>query len=178
MNKPFKNRITQEDDITIRHLKSTYINMNEDKKRTPDTPDGAFLISIQPDRYVDEVKLEADFKFILCLYYHWRYGSKWTSLKHLQQNFAGIVERQESFYHLHFLTYTDNMEELAIFCGYMKGQFKHLYPRTSFDVQAVYDINGAREYISIDNPRKKRTSVAIPITDKMYQVKINERSGT
>ena len=94
MNKPFKNRITQEDDITIRHLKSTYINMNEDKKRTPDTPDGAFLISIQPDRYTDEVKLEADFKFILCLYYHWRYGSKWTSLKHLQQNFAGIVERQ------------------------------------------------------------------------------------
>ena len=70
------------------------------------------------------------------------------------------------------------MEELAIFCGYVKGQFKHLYPRSSFDVQAVYDINGAREYISIDNPRKKRTSVVIPITDKMYQVKINERSGT
>ena len=177
MHKPFKNRITQEDENTLKKLKSTYINMNEDKKLTPTTPEGLFFISIQPNTFTDEVRLEADFRFILSLYYHWRYGSKWTSLKRLQHAFKGIIERQEGFYHIHFITYNENMEELAMFCGYIKATFKSLYPKASFDVRRVYDLDGCLDYIG-GNKKKKRTSVPIVITDRMFQVRINGKNDT
>ena len=45
--KLFKNRIMQEDEKTIRKLKSTYIEMNTDKETTDDTYDGLFFISLQ-----------------------------------------------------------------------------------------------------------------------------------
>ena len=70
IEKLFRNRIQQEDEKTIRKLKSTYIEMNEDKGTTDDTYDGLFFVSLQPNDYVDEIKLVDDFKFILCLYYN------------------------------------------------------------------------------------------------------------
>ena len=53
--------MTQEDAKTLNKLKGTYINMNYDKPTTPDTPDGLFFISLQPNSKVDEIKLEQDF---------------------------------------------------------------------------------------------------------------------
>ena len=54
----FRNRITQESEATIRKLKSAYINFNYDddkKKTTPNTPNGLFMITIQPNTYVDDI---------------------------------------------------------------------------------------------------------------------------
>ena len=82
----FKNRITQEAPNIIKQLKSLWIDMNLDKKQTQNTPNGL----------LDTVKLEKDFKSILSHYYHWRYGSKWKKLKHIQVPFQGIIEKQSN----------------------------------------------------------------------------------
>ena len=82
--KIFKNRITQETPNTIKQLKSLWIDMNSDKQLTPNTSNGLFAFTINPNNFVDAVKLETDFKSILSHYYHWRYGSKWRNLKHIQ----------------------------------------------------------------------------------------------
>ena len=42
----------QEGVKTLNMLKGTYINMNYDKTTTPDTPDGLFFITLQPNNNV------------------------------------------------------------------------------------------------------------------------------
>ena len=81
--KIFKNRITQETPNTIKQLKSLWIDMSSDKQLAPNTPNGLFAFTLNPNNFVDAVKLETDFKSILSHYYHWRYGSKWRKLKHI-----------------------------------------------------------------------------------------------
>ena len=164
--KIFKNRITQEDEATMRKLRSTFIEMNADKITTPDTPDGLFFISLQPNSKVDEIKLESDFNFILCLYYRWRYGSKWTKLKNLQHKFQGIIEKQiGNHYHIHFILMEKNIEEVAMFLGYIKQVFKQLYPKASFNFQRVYDLKHCGGYTAPDNNNKGRIAPAIVITN-------------
>ncbi len=149
MIKQFRNRIKQEETNVIKKLKETYIEMNYDKPTTPDTPDGLFGLTIQPNSYVDEIKLENDFSYILCLYYHWLYGSSWHKLKYLQQSFDGIIERQQGQHnHLHMTIEQSNIEELAIFIGYIKKQLKVIYPKVSVDCQKIYDLKGWQDYIS------------------------------
>lgn len=65
--------------------------MSSDKQLTPNTPNGLFAFTLNPNNFVDAVKLETDFKSILSHYYHWRYGSKWRNLKHIQVPFQGII---------------------------------------------------------------------------------------
>lgn len=162
--KIFKNRMTQEDVKTLNMLKGTYINMNYDKTTTPDTPDGLFFITLQPNNSVDEIKLEADFNFILCLYYRWRYGSKWTKLKHLQHKYQGIIEKQRGNHnHIHFILQEQNIEEAAMFLGYIKAMFKQRYPRSSTNFQRVYDINNCDGYIAPKNQHKGRVVPVVMI---------------
>ena len=169
--KTFKNRMTQEDEKTLNKLKGTYINMNYDKTTTPDTPDGLFFVSLQPNNKVDEIKLESDFNFILCLYYRWRYGSKWTKLKNLQYKFEGIIEKQQGNHnHIQFILDNDNIEEVAMFLGYIKEVFKQLYPRSSTNFQRVYDINDCKGYIAPNNKHKGRTAPVIVIGNKLSVV--------
>ena len=66
----FKNRITQEAPNIIKQLKSLWIDMNLDKKQTQNTPNGLFALTLNPNNFVDTVKLEKDFKSILSHYYH------------------------------------------------------------------------------------------------------------
>ena len=118
--KIFKNRITQETPNTIKQLKSLWIDMNSDKQLTPNTSNGLFAFTINPNNFVDAVKLETDFKSILSHYYHWRYGSKWRNLKHIQVPFQGIIEKQSNgINHIHITIYQYNVEELALFIGYI-----------------------------------------------------------
>ena len=162
--KIFKNRMIQEDVKTLNKLKSTYIEMNIDKATTPDTPDGLFFISLQPNSKVDEIRLEADFNFILCLYYRWRYGSKWTALKNLQHKFQGIIEKQiGNHYHIHFILMEKNIEEVAMFLGYIKQVFKQLYPKATTDFQRVYDIKNCGEYTAPENNNKGRIAPTLVI---------------
>lgn len=162
--KIFKNRMIQEDVKTLDKLKSTYINMNTDKTTTPNTPDGLFFITLQPNNSVDEIKLEADFNFILCLYYRWRYGSKWTKLKHLQHRYQGIIEKQKGNHnHIHFILQEYNIEEVAMFLGYIKAMFKKLYPKSSTNFQRVYDINNCDGYIAPENQHKRRAAPVVMI---------------
>ena len=60
----FKNRITQETPNTIKQLKSLWIDMSSDKQLTPNTPNGLFAFTLNPNNFVDAVKLETDFKSI------------------------------------------------------------------------------------------------------------------
>ena len=162
--KIFKNRMTQEDEKTLNKLKGTYINMNYDKTTTPDTPDGLFFITLQPNNPVDEIRLETDFNFILCLYYRWRYGSKWTHLKNLQHKFNGIIEKQQGNHnHIHFILANDNIEEVAMFLGYIKAMFKQFYPKSSTNFQRVYDINDCKGYIAQSNQHKGRIAPVLQI---------------
>ena len=162
--KIFKNRITQEDETTLILLRSTDIQMNTDKATTPDTPDGLFFITLQPNSKVDEIKLESDFNFILCLYYRWRYGSKWTKLKNLQHKFQGIIEKQiGNHYHIHFILMEQNIEEVAMFLGYIKQVFKQLYPKASFNFQRVYDLKNCGEYTAPENNNKGRIAPTLVI---------------
>ena len=166
--KIFKNRITQEDETTLILLRSTDIQMNTDKATTPDTPDGLFFITLQPNSKVDEIKLESDFNFILCLYYRWRYGSKWTKLKNLQHKFQGIIEKQiGNHYHIHFILMEQNIEEVAMFLGYIKQVFKQLYPKASFNFQRVYDLKNCGIYTAPINNLKGRISPAIVIGNNL-----------
>lgn len=111
--KIFKNRITQETPNTIKQLKSLWIDMNSDKQLTPNTPNGLFAFTINPNNFVDAVKLETDFKSILSHYYHWRYGSKWRNLKHIQVPFQGIIEKQSNgINHIHILNRVDSAKAL------------------------------------------------------------------
>lgn len=89
--KIFKNRITQETPNTIKQLKSLWIDMSSDKQLAPNTPNGLFAFTLNPNNFVDAVKLETDFKSILSHYYHWRYGSKWRKLKHIS---ASIIREK------------------------------------------------------------------------------------
>ena len=75
-NKLFRNRMTQEASNIIKQLKFLWIDMNSDKKQTQNTPNGLFALTLNPNNFVDAVKLEKDFKSILSHYYYWRYGSK------------------------------------------------------------------------------------------------------
>lgn len=68
--------MTQEASNIIKQLKFLWIDMNSDKKQTQNTPNGLFALTLNPNNFVDAVKLEKDFKSILSHYYHWRYGSK------------------------------------------------------------------------------------------------------
>jgi len=164
--KIFKNRMTHEDEATIRMLRSTDINMNIGKETTPDTPEGLFFISLQPNSKVDEIKLESDFNFILCLYYRWRYGSKWTALKNLQHKFNGVIEKQEgNNYHIHFIMMGDDMVEVSMFLGYIKQVFKQLHPRATFDFQRVHDLKHCGGYTAPENNNKGRIAPAIVITN-------------
>lgn len=169
MEKLFRNRITQESVDTINRLKKTDIEMNynDDKKiTTPNTPEGLFFITLNPNCYVDEVKLERDFNFILCLFYRWRYGPRWHKKKYLQYQYEGIIEQQNWKNHIHFKLYDKkmNMEELAIFLGYIKAVFKQLYVKASFDFQRIYDIDGTNNYIK-KYSNKIRTAEPIYISN-------------
>lgn len=166
--KIFKNRMTQEDKKTLNKLKGTYINMNYDKPTSPDTPDGLFFVSLQPNNYVDEIKLEKDFNYILCLYYRWRYGSKWTKLKHLQHKYQGIIEKQRGNHnHIHFILGEYDIVEVAMFLGYIKQMFKELYPKSSTNFQRVYDIKNCDEYVAINNQHKGRVAPVVQIGNNM-----------
>ncbi len=166
--KIFKNRMTHEDEAIIRMLRSTDIKMNIGKKTTPDTPEGLFFISLQPNSKVDEIKLESDFNFILCLYYRWRYGSKWTHLKNLQHKFNGIIEKQQgNHYHIHFILMEQNIEEVAMFLGYIKAVFKQLYPKATFNFQRVYDLKHCGIYTAPENKNKGRVAPAIVIGNNL-----------
>lgn len=158
MKSVFKNRMTQESEKTMRQLRSTYIDMNGDKNHLPDTPYGLFAVTIQPNCCAtDSVKLESDFKHILCLYYHWKYGSKWTSLQYLQHPFEGIIERQTHGYsHIHFTIACDNVVDVAIFGGYLKQQFRAIYPKSSIKIKKIYDRNRWENYISPNKTEKDR----------------------
>ena len=157
----------QEDVKTLNKLKSTYIEMNTDKATTPDAPDGLFFISLQPNSKVDEIKLESDFNFILCLYYRWRYGSKWTKLKHLQHKYQGIIEKQQGNHnHIHFILENDNIEEVAMFLGYIKAMFKQLYPKSSTNFQRVYNINNCNGYLAPSNQHKGRIAPVLSIGNR------------
>ena len=166
--KIFKNRITQEDETTLILLRSTDIQMNTDKATTPDTPDGLFFITLQPNSKVDEIKLESDFNFILCLYYRWRYGSKWTHLKNLQHKFNGVIEKQQGkHYHIHFILMGDDMVEVSMFLGYIKAVFKQLHPKATFDFQRVYDLKNCGIYTAPINNLKGRIAPAIVIGNNL-----------
>lgn len=178
MQRYFKNRIIHEDKKCIDKLKKTYIEMNDDKITTSDTPNGLFAISIQPNCFVDEMTLQNDFSFILCLYYHWMYGSKWHKIKYLQQQFNGIIERQQGQHnHIHITLYNWDIEELAIFVGYIKQQLQTIYPKVSIDCQRIYDLKGWQDYISSGISKKdqfvhKRRLVSpIPISHITCQQK-------
>lgn len=133
MKKIFKNRITQETPNTIKQLKSLWIDMSSDKQLAPNTPNGLFAFTLNPNNFVDAVKLETDFKSILSHYYHWRYGSKWRKLKHIQVPFQGIIEKQSNgINHIHITIYQYNVEELALFIGYIIKMFKSLYFKASY----------------------------------------------
>ena len=103
--KIFKNRITQETPNTIKQLKSLWIDMNSDKQLTPNTSNGLFAFTINPNNFVDAVKLETDFKSILSHYYHWRYGSKWRNLTHtssISRDYRKTIQwyKSYSYYHI------------------------------------------------------------------------------
>lgn len=176
MKSIFKNRITQESETTMRKLKSTYIEMDANKKHLPNTPYGLYAITIQPNCLVDSVKLENDFKHILCLFYHWLYGSKWTSLKDVQYSFEGLVERQTRGYaHIHFTLDCYNTVDVSIFGGYLKQQFRSIYPKASIKIKTIYDINKWQNYIDIFKTKKdqyitkKRIEQPILIADYCYK---------
>lgn len=176
MKSIFRNRITQESESTMRKLKSTYIEMDANKKHLPNTPYGLYAITIQPNCLVDSVKLENDFKHILCLFYHWLYGSKWTSLKDVQYSFEGLVERQTRGYaHIHFTLDCYNTVDVSIFGGYLKQQFRSIYPKASIKIKTIYDINEWQNYIDIFKTKKdqyttkKRIEQPILIADYCYK---------
>ncbi len=178
MTKPFKNRMSQEDEKTMRELKSTYIEMSNDCTTTQQTIDGLFALTIHPNCFVDEVQLENDFKFVLSLYYHWKYGSKWHRLKKLQQPFSGIIEQQSTQRnHIHLTIYNLNIEDVAIFVGYCKKQLKQLYPKASIKCKRIYDIDGWEDYTSPYHSHKdehwlkKRIQAPLPINHKLFQQK-------
>lgn len=77
-------------------VRSTVKEPNFTRLLTPNTPNGLFAFTLNPNNFVDAVKLETDFKSILSHYYHWRYGSKWRNLKHIQVPFQGIIEKQSN----------------------------------------------------------------------------------
>ena len=148
-NKLFKNRMTQETSNSIKQLKSLWIEMNSNKKQTQNTPNGLFALTLNPNNFVDAVKLEKDFKSILSHYYHWRYGSKWRKLKHIQVPFQGIIEKQPNgINHIHITIYQYNIEELALFVGYIIRMFKSLYVKASYKIKKVYDTDGWHNYTS------------------------------
>lgn len=117
--------------------------MSSDKQLAPNTPNGLFAFTLNPNNFVDAVKLETDFKSILSHYYHWRYGSKWRKLKHIQVPFQGIIEKQSNgINHIHITIYQYNIEELALFVGYIIRMFKSLYIKTSYKIKKIYNIDG------------------------------------
>ena len=147
--KLFKNRITQENEKTIRKMKSLFVDMNSDKQMTPNTPYGLFALSLQPNRYVDGIELEKNFKSILSHFYQWRFGSKWRTIKNLQYYFDGVIEKQESgLNHIHITIFQPNMEELSLFVSYILKMMKSFYHFTSHKIKKIYDIDGWENYIS------------------------------
>lgn len=123
--------------------------MSSDKQLAPNTPNGLFAFTLNPNNFVDAVKLETDFKSILSHYYHWRYGSKWRKLKHIQVPFQGIIEKQSNgINHIHITIYQYNVEELALFIGYIIKMFKSLYFKASYKIKKIYNIDGWHNYTS------------------------------
>lgn len=164
IKKIFKNKMTQEDKKTIIKMKSgKYIKMNYDKKNTPQTPDGLWFITINPNCNIDEVKLENDFYFILKLYYHWRFGNGWHKKKNKdkQLSFNGVIEKQEGNYHIHLITYCYNMEEISLFWSYVKKLFKQIYPKSSSRCSKVWDIKKVDGYINPFENNKGKTAESI-----------------
>ena len=153
--KLFKNRITQEDEKTIKKMKSLFVDMNTDKQMTPNTPYGLFALSIQPNIYVDSIELEKTFKSILSHFYRWRYGSKWRKLKNLQYYFKGVIEKQGSgLNHIHITIFQYDMEELSLFVSYIVKMMKSFYHFTSHRIKKIYDIDGWENYISAEKSNK------------------------
>ena len=180
----FRNRITQESEATIRKLKSAYINFNYDddkKKTTPNTPNGLFMITIQPNTYVDDIVLEHNFKHIINLYYRWRYGTRWYKKQHLQYEYVGIIEQQAGFTnHIHFIIYDWNIEKLSMFYMFITTLFKYLYAKSSFNIERVYDIDKCKEYVSIVSYKDKYVSKrrVRPSLQLFYQRKQINNYGT
>ena len=149
MTKIFKNRITQESPSTLRKLKSLFINMSIDKKHNANTPYGLLAFTLSPNNKIDEIKLEKDFKSILSHFYKWRFGTKWKSIKNIQYEFEGIIEKQAcGINHIHLTIYHQNLEELSIFVSYVTKMFKELYSKSSYHIAQIYDISGWLDYIS------------------------------
>lgn len=162
IKKIFKNKMKQENEKTIEQMaRGKYIQMNYDKPNTPNTPDGLWFITLNPNYYIDEIKLENDFYFILKLYYHWRYGNGWNKLKDKQLSFKGIIEKQQGNHHIHLITYCYNMEEISLFWSYIRQLFKQLYPKSSARCSRIWDVAEINEYINPFNTKKKRTAVPI-----------------
>ena len=167
--KIFRNRITQETDETISKLKRTFIDMNTDKPMTPETPHGLFALTLEPNVKVDSVKLEHDFNSILSHYYHWKYSSKWRKLKNIQNIYWGIIEKQVGGYnHIHITINQFNIEEVAIFAGYIIRMFKTMYSRASHRLKRVYDIKGWNEYTSPEKAKKDKYSTSKRIEPPTY----------
>ena len=173
--KLFKNRITQENEKTIRKMKSLYVDMNTDKQMTPNTPYGLFALSLQPNRYVDGIELEKNFKSILSHFYQWRFGSKWRTIKNLQYYFDGVIEKQESgLNHIHITIFQPNMEELSLFVSYILKMMKSFYHFASHKIKKIYDINGWENYISAEKSNKdmyksrKRIELPTHISSQLF----------
>ena len=162
IKKIFKNKMKQENKKTIEQMaRGKYIQMNYDKPNTPNTPDGLWFITLNPNCYVDEIKLESDLYFILKLYYHWRYGNKWNKLKDKQFSFNGIIEKQQGNNHIHIIMFCFNIRELAIFWTYLRKQFKQIYPKSSMRCSRIWNKTEVEEYINPFNKKKKRTADSI-----------------
>lgn len=147
LQKIFKNRITQETASTIHKMKSVWID-NMDKTNTKQTAYGLFAVTLNPNSYVDEITLEKDFKSVLSHYYCWRYGSKWHNLKNIQNEFEGIIEKQQGVNHIHLTVYQPDIEEFSLFASYITRMFKALYNKASHKIKRIYDIEGWNSYIS------------------------------
>lgn len=50
--------------------------------------------------------------------------------------------------HIHITIYQYNIEELALFVGYIIRMFKSLYIKTSYKIKNIYNIDGWHNYTS------------------------------
>ncbi len=140
MKKPFKNRRIHENKKTINKLKKLDIKLESDEKMKPYTIYGLFAVTIHPNKKTDAIILEQDHKHVLCLYYHWMYGSKWYKIPITQRPWNGIIEEQIGEHnHIHTTVYEPNIEEFSIFINFIKGCLKTKYPKIDIECRQIYD---------------------------------------
>lgn len=164
IKKIFKNKMKQEDKRTIEEMaRGKYIKMNYNKQNTPNTPDGLWFITLNPNCDIDEIKLESDLWFILKLYYHWRYGNGWNKKKNKDKQFSfnGVIEKQKGNNHIHIIMFCFNIRELAIFWTYLHRQFKQIYPKSSMRCSRVWDRDTVEDYINPFKNKKGKTADSI-----------------